>query len=1035
MPRLHLLSTPRLVSYLIVGGGEESAGSSHWSSRGGAGGHRKGKRGSADRDGGGGSSRGSRGRGRGRPPPGLTGREIGMWYRDQGLAKRAENDIKTRVEVNMDSRVEKRLQTIIRDIKTAESVPKQDYLGMPPPPRDSDSSEDDWWNNDSTTPPNERKQRLVRTETQTRANASMEDDSHSDDEDLGEFVDFYQLRSEDLSIYDKESIDISHIETVQKNPKLDEKLKVEFELKRSEDRGYQRMQKVRSKLPSFQMAEDVLSTVRENQVTVISGETGCGKTTQVSQFILDDFIKRGEGSLCKVICTQPRRISAISVAERVADERSESCGDGGSVGYQIRLDCKLPRQNGSILYCTTGIVLQWLQSDPLLKRVSHIILDEIHERDLQSDFLMIILKDLLPLRPKLKLILMSATLNAEKFSRYFGDCPMLNIPGFTHPVKEYMLEDVIQMINYVPSEKKTRQSKLRGTREEKQKQILEMEKYHHWIDSLRGSNYSAQTVEVLHRLDISLQDDMIPIIVDLVEHICRTEQEGAILVFLPGWTDISKTNDMLTSRALFRTGLFRIIPLHSQMPTINQREVFERPPLGVRKIVIATNIAETSITIDDVVFVVDCGKIKLKQYDAERNITTLLPEWNSLANSKQRRGRAGRVQPGVCYHLYTTFQGRKLEPYQLPEMLRTRLEELCLNIKLLKLGRILPFVQKAMEPPSLQALENSVELLKQLNALNHEENLTSLGHHLARMPVDPQIGKMILFGAIFSCLEPILTIAASLSFKDPFFTPLGKEKEADQAKRKLANGSMSDHILLVNAFKQWERAKFEGRARNFCWDHYMSSSTLEMLKKMKRQFADLLQELGFIESNHSQANVFSGNTKLVEAIVAAGLYPNVAKIYVKENHSGKQHFKHGKTASDRPPALFGSKNERMKLHPKSINSNANSSQYKHQWMVYHLKMKTTNIFIFDCTPIAPYPLLFFGGAITMLREGNVQCVAVDDWIKFNASSKTVNLVKDLRHQFELVLEQKVLKPGATDWDPCSKEGAVIRAIMDLITTD
>lgn len=234
--------------------------------------------------------------------------------------------------------------------------------------------------------------------------------------------------------------------------------------------------------------------IDNHQVTVISGETGCGKTTQVTQFILDNYIERGKGSACRIVCTQPRRISAISVAERVAAERAETCGSGNSTGYQIRLQSRLPRKQGSILYCTTGIILQWLQSDPHLSSVSHILLDEIHERNLQSDVLMTVIKDLLSYRPDLKVVLMSATLNAEKFSEYFGNCPMIHIPGFTFPVVEYLLEDIIEKIRYVPEQKELRSQFKRGfmqghvnRQEKEEKEAIYKERWPSYLRELRKS--------------------------------------------------------------------------------------------------------------------------------------------------------------------------------------------------------------------------------------------------------------------------------------------------------------------------------------------------------------------------------------------------------------------------------------------------------------------------------------------------------------------------------------------------------------------
>lgn len=229
-----------------------------------------------------------------------------------------------------------------------------------------------------------------------------------------------------------------------------------------------------------------------------------------------------------------------------------------------------------------------------------------------------------------------------------------------------------------------------------------------------------------------------------------------------------------------------IFPLHSLMPTASQREIFKPPSPGTRKVIIATNIAETSITIEDVVYVVDCGKIKIKNFDVDSNTSTLQPEWISLANLKQRRGRAGRVQPGKCYHLFTKAREGLLESYLPPEICRTSLEEVILQIKLLELGTSSQFLQKVLDPPSIEAVRLSLNTLRTINALElrgGSEELTPLGFHLAQLPLDPQTGKMILMGAIFSCLDPVLSVAASLSFKDAFMVPLGKEKDVDRIKQ------------------------------------------------------------------------------------------------------------------------------------------------------------------------------------------------------------------------------------------------------------
>lgn len=961
---------------------------------------------------------------RARPPPGLKGKEIGLWFARRSRAKKEMMDKQQRPVVKMNSRQERNIRNLLEDFGSENLPGSNDTRSAQASGTMPDCSQQKkpvaWFD--------------VKSE-EHKSHVNKEDSIQS--KGIEREMSFNQNSEEDLipsmsemRNFVREEIDFD----IDMEPNcsdsifqegmyahMDTKLAKEYEDKMKNPK-YLKMLQGRKKLPAYNMKDEIVNLIRSHQVVVISGETGCGKTTQVPQFILDDCLKRGIGSQCRVICTQPRRISAISVAQRVADERNVRCGHGSEVGFQIRLERELCRDYGSVLFCTTGIVLNWFESDPLLVRASHIVLDEIHERDLLSDFLMIILKSILVNRPNLRVILMSATLNAEMFSSYFGNCPIINIPGFTYPVKEFYLEDALEFTNYVPAEAKQRNRFIRGKEREKRKEEMEKQQMQNWIKEFLVGNYSASTCQSLATMDQKIID--FDLVAELIKYISLHKKDGAILVFLTGWEDIRKVNDLLLKNELFSQSKFRIIPLHSLMPSVNQREVFERPPPGVRKIILATNIAETSITIDDVVYVIDCGKIKMKNFNPEKNLTSLEPQMISKANARQRRGRAGRVQPGECYHLYTTFtEEYQLVDYLPPEILRTRLEELCLQIKLLRLGKIIPFVSKALQPPSIEALHHAIELLQNLNALDDEENLTPLGKHLARMPVDPHSGKMILLAAMFSCLDPVLTVAASLSFKDAFVIPLGKENDADRQRSILAKGSKSDHIMLINAYKGWETAVLRGYDREYCWNNFLSQHTLKMLKEMKKQFATLIYDLGFIEAPNPlnrAANIHSDNQSLIRAIICAGLYPNVAKIYKPKRKNGS--------------ALLQTKTEkRVEIHPKSVN--ATEYMFETKWLIFYQKLKTTGIFVYDCSMVSPYPLLFFGGHIDTRKDGDQDCITVDDWIIFQASPKTAKLVKDLRKELDRLLEEKTKSPGSTLWDRNSKEGAIMRAITDLITQD
>ncbi|XP_022089180.1 ATP-dependent RNA helicase DHX36-like isoform X2 [Acanthaster planci] len=939
------------------------------------GGQEDGRAGPSSRDGeegGSGWGQGHGGGGKmGGPPPGLRGRQIGMWYAARGRAKKAAEEARNRPVIGMQPEHERHICKLLDDVRNQGSDDEEQLENMEVTPRKNPQEE--------------------------------------------QFHSFY-----------------SHVLT--RDAGLDDRLRLELETKLANNRQYRDMQEFRKKLPSYNMRHELLRLISENQVVVISGETGCGKTTQVPQFILDHHIQQGQGSTCRVICTQPRRISAISVAERVACERGEACGNGNSTGYQIRLEARFPRQQGCILYCTNGILLKWLESDRLLQSVSHVVLDEVHERDIISDFLLVILKDILPKRPTLKLILMSATLNAELFSAYFHGCPMANIPGFTFPVLEYWLEDVLQMTKYHPPEQRRRHEPVwlkfrRGKRyreDELKKEEEFKERFSNYIVEMRQT-YPEEVVYHLENMDHENMD--LEMVSSVIRYICLNKPEGALLVFLPGWEQISKVNDLLTQQQMFRNNNFRIIPLHSMMPTVNQRQVFERPPPGVRKIVIATNIAETSITIDDVVYVINLGRVKERNFDVENNLSTLKPEWISVASARQRRGRAGRVQPGECYHLYNQLKAAMLADYQLPEMLRTPLDELCLQIKSLKLGSVHGFIEKALQQPDPGAVDLALESLTRMNALDENEELTPLGYHLARLPVSPTIGRMILFGAMFCCLDPILTIAASLSFKDPFVIPLGKEEMADAQRKRISEDTFSDHLMLVNAVAGWEEARDRGRQAesDYCWRNFMSITTLKMLDNMKTQFCELLASIGFVAGKSCKqraANRNSDNRQLVKAILCSGLYPNVAQ--VKKNSFNRRE---GRL---RPAKIMTPQDGRVKIHPKSVNSD--EAHFPTNWILYHLKLKSTNVFLHDTSAVEPYPLLFFGGKIGVTREEGLEMITVDDHIKFSAPARIAYLVKDLRCELDKLLQQKISQPGMTCWRQDTKEGRIMQAIIDLITT-
>ena len=442
-----------------------------------------------------------------------------------------------------------------------------------------------------------------------------------------------------------------YFEPLHRRPALDQYLFDDLQRKQRSSL-YQQLLEKRSQLPIASYRQEILHCLGEHQIFILVGETGSGKTTQTAQYILDDRVERLEGSECRILCSQPRRISATSVAERVAQERGEK-HPGDSVGYHIRLSARLPRKNGSILFCTTGMLLKYIERYTDFSHFSHLILDEIHERNIEMDFLLIFIQRLLKTRPAIKIILMrSVSLDRRERERslnsFFqcfhsgGEVQQLfpELSDLTrsreHPSdqREYFLEDYISKLRYpFDHAAKPRRSNRTSNEETDENYLTELE-----FDLARQQ----KSIDVLRRIQAvgtDLQADTnCDLVVSVIDLICRISSRGTILVFLPGWTDIGKCTQLLRQRSLLASYL-HILPLHSLLPLHNQQEIFGPPPNPhLRKVILSTSIAETSITIDDVIYVIDTGRTKASDYDLETQGKCLLPTNVSRANLLQRKG-------------------------------------------------------------------------------------------------------------------------------------------------------------------------------------------------------------------------------------------------------------------------------------------------------------------------------------------------------------------------------------------------------------
>ncbi|XP_072767032.1 probable ATP-dependent RNA helicase DHX34 [Anoplolepis gracilipes] len=555
-----------------------------------------------------------------------------------------------------------------------------------------------------------------------------------------------------------------------------------------------KLRDTQANLPVAQYKDEIIETVKKEKVVIIAGDTGCGKSTQVPQYLY-------EAGFQKIACTQPRRIACISLAKRVAFETlSENLS---RIGYQIRFE-KQRNQNTNITFITEGLLLRQLSGESTLSAYDVIVLDEVHERHLHGDFLLGIMKCIICQKSDLKLILMSATINIELFNNYFAkeDVKIIEVPGRLYPIQLFYRPVTVEDLRYKN-------------------------------DRFNPSPY----VQIMQMIDQKYP----------------ANEKGDLLIFLSGISEITAVVEAAKEYSTKKNNWI-VLPLHSTLSIIEQDKVFDYAPEGVRKCIVATNIAETSITIDGIRFVADSGKVKEMSYDPSCKMQRLKEFWISKASAEQRKGRAGRTGPGVCYRIYSEEEYKILERYSTPELQRVPLDSSLLQMIAMGLpdARKFPFI----EPPPADSIENAILSLKDHGALTDNEKITCIGKTLARLPVDITIGKMLIMGSIFHQVEPILSLAAALSIQTPFTNRAYRDPECETSRKRLESDH-GDPITLLNAFKEWLEVKQENSqeyrgsgnsSKKWCRRRGLEEQRFYEMIKLRTQFKELLQDCKLLKS-------------------------------------------------------------------------------------------------------------------------------------------------------------------------------------------
>ncbi|KAJ2077672.1 helicase [Coemansia sp. RSA 988] len=649
--------------------------------------------------------------------------------------------------------------------------------------------------------------------------------------------------------------------------------------------GYRKMQQTRARLPAAEYSDHIASLVKSNRCVVISGATGCGKTTQVPQFLLDQALQTGE--YINIVCTQPRRLSAIGVATRVASERSEDISStNGTVGYAVRNESRRGR-NTRLLFCTTGVLLRMLTDGPDFKGITHVICDEVHERSVDSDLLLVLLRRSLTRNPKLRVVLMSATAQSDAFAKYFGcAAPVVEIPGRTFPVDDVFVEDFAKHLSsehllraFGRSVWESAQTRMEAVR--KGTATTATREWTQRVRKLVADSKADETTaasaliwEERHGRPEEIDFSMVSAIVAHIHATAPLEQ--AVLVFVPGVAEIDWCTTAIRRSVAAAESTLRILPLHAGLPPTEQQRVFQSAS-GQRKVIVATNVAETSITVEDVCFVIDSGRVRELRVDPHSRVARLATVFCSQAASTQRRGRAGRVQHGVCFRLYTRAMMKRLLPmHGDPEIQRAPLEQVCLQAKALGYSDSDDLLSQALDPPAAASVAAAERLLVVMGICERVRGpLLALGRLLARIPADLRLAKMLVIGTVLGLGDRALRLAALVGLDRSLYS-ISSQPDARAQLRTLRlqtqpNSAMSDWLADLAVFERCLETPSYGAG---C----VSTTALRNARASMHMLRRSLIELGLVDEQQQTDSTIE--PAVMRAVLLAGLSPNIARVRV-----------------------------------------------------------------------------------------------------------------------------------------------------------